>query len=181
MSMKQCTKWLLGSVLVMSSACSSSGAVRAPLHAPGRLDLTTPFTVAMRSPYGEAYGGAVQLRQHGPRHRPDIDAFLKPEWLLAKTSPALPKHETSSAPATAPARDAVVRKPVLEESAAPANDGRLALSEPTRASSDTERYASRELKSEKQQNFRGGDALVIGAGTLLVVILVVLLIVLLIR
>jgi cobalamin biosynthesis Mg chelatase CobN len=41
------------------------------------------------------------------------------------------------------------------------------------------RYAERQSQSQDQQKFAGGDAIVIGAGTLVVVLLVVLLLVLL--
>ena len=44
-----------------------------------------------------------------------------------------------------------------------------------------QRYAERDAQSQKQEQYRGGDAIVIGAGTLVVVLLIVILLILLLR
>ncbi|HEX7480891.1 MAG TPA: hypothetical protein VF331_24020 [Polyangiales bacterium] len=180
--MTQSMRWLLSTALALTTACASSAGVHAPRHAPGGFDLRTPFPVAMRSPFGEPYGVPVALGQHGTQDPARLDDYLKPV-ALANASPANPKLQAVLvARAAVPAQRTQASTPLPAERVAPAPDNvQLAVSDPPTASSDAQRYATRELKSEKQQNFRGGDVLVIGAGTLLLILLVVLLVVLIIR
>jgi hypothetical protein len=179
--MKPSTQWLLGTALALTTACASSAAVRTPRPAPGGFDLRTPMPVALRSPFGEPYGVPVALGQRGTQGPARLDDYLKPV-VLAKALPPGTKPLTPLARTAMPRPRARESTLVQAEQVARAQDSvKLAVSEPPSASSDAQRYASRELKSEKQQSFRGGDVLVIGAGTLLLILLVVLLVVLIIR
>jgi hypothetical protein len=67
--------------------------------------------------------------------------------------------------------------PELNSPAQAAEPVQLASSEV----SPDQRYGQRQAESKKLEQYRGGDAIVIGAGTLVVILLVVILLILLLR
>jgi hypothetical protein len=91
-----------------------------------------------------------------------------PAVQLAKNSPAADPQPTAAAlPEPAP-------------SVQPAAPEQLALAAPPVTSAGEEqRYAQRESQSQKQRDFRGGDAIVISASAIVLVLLIVLLVLLL--
>lgn len=185
MSMTRPLKWLLASLLTLTAACGSIGtAAPKPRHAEGSLDLRTPFTAEWRSPYAERHGSAGQFFRHSAQERPNIDAYLKPEF-VAKALPT-PRLKTEPARLTRPARPADLA-PVLAviapqvNSSVPEQQASLATSAPPRVSTDAERYALREGQAKKQQDFRGGSVIVISASVVVVALVVVLLLLLILR
>jgi cobalamin biosynthesis Mg chelatase CobN len=96
--------------------------------------------------------------------------------------PAKPKIATkrtlvaSAAPA---ARSSQAQPVAAETMATPVETQPLALNSPTTTSSEEQLYAQRESQSQKQREFRGGDAIVISASALVVILLVVILVLLL--
>jgi len=88
--------------------------------------------------------------------------------VVAKTTVAKPEPQPAAAPAAPTAPVAVTTQPEQLALATPATDAR-----------DESRYSQREQQSQKQRDFRGGDAIVITASTLVVILLVVILILLL--
>ena len=95
-------------------------------------------------------------RQAKPRQRPAVQ--------LAKHSAAAPQPTTATLPAP---------------SVQPERPEPLALNAPQTAPGDERLYAQRESQSQKQRDFRGGDAIVISVTALIIIVLVVLLIILL--
>jgi hypothetical protein len=95
-----------------------------------------------------------------------------------------PAQPTRSEPVTpspeqmqlAPPTGKQSREEIAFEPAAEAPSTQLAMAD----TSAVGRYETREAKSQSQQQFRGGDAIVIGASTLVIVILIVLLVLLLV-
>jgi hypothetical protein len=87
-------------------------------------------------------------------------------------------RRTNAAPVAAPTPALTDPASTSQPNAAP-----IAASEPVQvAQADTnpeQRYGERETASKKLETFRGGDAIVIGAGTLVVVLLIVILVLLL--
>jgi hypothetical protein len=98
----------------------------------------------------------AKLAPHKAQHR------VLPKAKLALASQ--PAAAATPEPVAAPAPQPMAAQPVL-------------LAQNDSAS----RYAAREQRAQKQQDFRGGDAIVITAGTLVVILLIVILILLLVR
>ncbi|HKP57075.1 MAG TPA: hypothetical protein VJV78_10155 [Polyangiales bacterium] len=95
----------------------------------------------------------------------------KPRKLAATQ---LAKQSAAPAPqpiAAAPATPAPIARPEQPE--------QLALNTPPVTTSEEQRYAQRESQSQKQRDFRGGDAIVISLSALVIIVLVVILILLL--
>jgi len=92
--------------------------------------------------------------------------------------PAKPKLATKRTVVANAAPAAPAPQPVAVETAAtPVEPQPLALHTPT--TSEEQLYAQRESQSQKQREFRGGDAIVISASAIVVILLVVLLVLLL--
>jgi hypothetical protein len=115
----------------------------------------------------------------------DIDDYLKPQ--LARAPKAQPSREPR-APAPAPAtRPQPVAVAVNEEPITPAPDAAPAIAaqpEPyamqsAPSSGELQRYSDRDARSQKEQSFRGGDAIVISLSTVIIIGLIVLLVILL--
>lgn len=159
--------------------CSSSQAVRAPVdaRAAGGLDVRPASTLV---PSDLAFGRDVALASRGERSSTaDIDAYLKPQPTAPARKPA-PKAPEPGKPAL-PARPAIALAPAAENRAETEQtaDQPVLVAANTLGGGDAERYAQREQRSRDIQGYRGGDAIVITSGTLIVVLLIVLLVVLL--
>jgi cobalamin biosynthesis Mg chelatase CobN len=107
------------------------------------------------------------------------DTEQKPAPRKRRTQQSQPIRSTpvpvrQQAPATPPA--AKHERTEIAAHTAPASS-ELVLADNTSA---VGRYQAREAQSQAQQQFAGGDAIVIGAGTLVVIILIVLLVLLLV-
>lgn len=100
-----------------------------------------------------------------PKARP----VAQPRTVLAKNTQQ-PAPVTQPTPATPPSLPA----------AAPTQPEQLALNTPAVPDAREEmRYSQREQQSQKQRDFRGGDAIVISASALVIILLIVILILLL--
>jgi hypothetical protein len=145
----------------------------------GLIDLNARMPVA-QSPYGSPYGVRTAARvQPGAA---DIDQFLKPDvekrpsakapMVVARAVPLTKAPVAELAPV--PFEPVVNLEPNQEQLLAMANE-----QPPPASGDDTSRYADREAQNQNLEQFRGGDAIVIGTGTLLVILLVVILVLLL--
>lgn len=165
----------LGLISIISSGCAAGISSHPHGLGAGEWNVTLPATASYSQ--GLAYG------RGGSSARAEIDdAALFAE---AHTTPVLgaeskKKHvqrkrrvdqapPTRSEPAPAPEQTPVVPAPAKQERTelAFANTAELG------------RYEAREAQSQTQQKFAGGDAIVIGASTLVIIILIVLLVLLL--
>jgi hypothetical protein len=104
----------------------------------------------------------------GPeRAAPQAKPRQRPAATLAKqTSAPAPQLTAASLPAPAP-------------SVRPEQPEQLALNAPPVSPSEEQRYSARESQSQKQREFRGGDAIVISLSALVIIVLVVILLLLL--
>jgi hypothetical protein len=102
-----------------------------------------------------------------PKARP----VAQPRTVLAKNT---------QQPAPAPVSQPAAATPPSVPAAAPTQPEQLALNTPPAPDAREEmRYSQREQQSQKQRDFRGGDAIVISASALVIVLLIVILILLL--
>jgi hypothetical protein len=136
------------------------------------IDLSKPLPAMDTSAYPHAYGGEVAMRERVGK--PDIDSYLKPEYAAkaAEPKPSTRPARTLQMPLTVIPPD----EPVVASQAPPL----MAAADTAQpASSDAQRYAERDAAAKPQKTFRGGDVIVIGAGTLIIVLLIIVLVLLL--
>jgi hypothetical protein len=89
-----------------------------------------------------------------------------------------PATRSEPTPEQTPVAPPAAKQERMEIAATPAPAAtQLALADTTSA---VGRYEAREAQSQSQQQFAGGDAIVIGASTLVIIILIVLLVLLLV-
>lgn len=163
---------------VALSACGGTNPAP-PVLAHGTLDLSQALPAPTPTPF-PAFGA----RQPGSRDdvARDAQTAIAP-YLKAERSRVVRTPVGSPAAAPARRRDAVSASSpqalpaAVARGAAEADDPRLIASNSESLGLDADRYAERQ--SRKAETYRGGDAIVIGAGTLLLVLLIVLLVVLL--
>jgi hypothetical protein len=174
--------------LVLAVAASACGASNPGQSARGTPDLSKALPAPTSSPFGLARGDRP-LGITGQRlgSSADLEAYLKrgaatPEAAAVATSsprPARPERARPSALALPDTR--------VPANAAPAPAGDFgaasvavqhATARPPSAVSDSQLYAQRQNKSRSLERYRGGDVVVIGVSTLVIVLLIVLLIVL---
>lgn len=171
----------LGLSCLIASGCAA-GISNQP-HGRGAGEWSVTLPTAPSYSQGLAYGkGGSPL----PDTWVSLDDVLQPAVADARSvSPkkkVVRKHVAEPQPTSnAPESQQTPATPVAP---APASTERteLAMAETTPVAADAtmlNRYAERQSQSQDQQKFAGGDAIVIGAGTLVVVLLVVLLLVLL--
>ncbi|HET8932579.1 MAG TPA: hypothetical protein VFN67_04025 [Polyangiales bacterium] len=170
---------VFGLVSIIASGCAAGISNQPHGRAAGQWSVTLPAAPSYSQGLAYGRGGSSQgaLR--------DVDEALFADANNAKVAsdeahkrPVQRKRRADKA-APAPSEPAAPT-PVKHEPASPParmNEQRteLALADV----SVTSRYETREAQSQAQQQFRGGDYLVIGASTLLIVILIVLLVLLL--
>jgi hypothetical protein len=168
----------------LGAGCSSQAATRGPVdaRAAGGLDARSASTLV---PSDLALGRDVALAERTDRaQQANLDAYMKkqPTLLAAKRTPAKPQRKP---PAPKPAA-ALPPPPVMalapEATATTQTDEtapQLLAAANTLPGGDMERYAQREQRSRDLSGYRGGDAIVITSGALIVALLIVLLIVLL--
>jgi cobalamin biosynthesis Mg chelatase CobN len=119
--------------------------------------------------FAEAYTPAAADEQ--PRRKP-VQRKRRADQAPPVSAPATPQQPQ---PAPAPARS--MRTEVADAGLqAPQERTELAMAD----ASMLGRYESRQAQSQTQQEFKGGDAIVIGASTLVIVLLIVLLVLLLV-
>jgi len=116
----------------------------------------------------------------------DLDSFLlKSERSTHKAVHPRPVRATLAAlePAPAPVQGESLLSLATDTPAAslpvPSMPKADAASPAAQNTPDAQLYAARETQSKQQQDYRGGDVLIISAGTVLIVLLIVLLIFLL--
>lgn len=99
----------------------------------------------------------------------------------AAARPDAPRSAKVVAARKAAAPEQVAMADVKEQTPAPVAESRVQMDQPVLLAENTQesRYASREAKSEEQQKFAGGDAIVITSGAIVLVLLIVLLVLLL--
>lgn len=171
----------LGLSCLVASGCAA-GLSNQP-HGRGAGEWSVTLPTAPSYSQGLAYGkGGSPL----PDTWVNLDDVLQPAVADARSaSPkkkVVRKHAEPQPASSVPESQQTPEAPVAP---APASTERteLAMAEtqqPAQADATMlNRYAERQSQSQEQQKFAGGDAIVIGAGTLVVVLLVVLLLVLL--
>lgn len=99
---------------------------------------------------------------------------------LPVTQPRTVIAENTTQPAAPAPQPTAATTPPTAPAVAPAQPEQLALNTPPVPDAREEmRYSQRERQSQKQSNFRGGDAIVISASALVIILLIVILILLL--
>jgi len=171
--------------MMLAAGCNSQGVTRGPVdaRAAGGLDARSGRTLV---PSDLAFGRDVALAERSDRARAaDVDAYLKPTLLAAKrpaSKPATPPRK-QPAPKPAPALPAPPMMALAPEAKTTTqtdeNAPQILAAATTLPGGDAERYAQREQRSRDLSGYRGGDAIVITSGALIVALLIVLLIVLL--
>lgn len=176
---------VLPALCLAAFGCAGNTAAPVDARAAGEWTFRLPET---RSPYaGLAIdrGGPAIARNQQAKSVLDDSAFTMPSTGLAvapaSKSKAQPKVRTLAAKALAvkPTTTEATTPPETTPEIKVEEPEQLAVQLPATTSSDAERYSDREAKSEKQRNYRGGDAVVISASALVIILLVVVLILLL--
>jgi hypothetical protein len=162
--------------VVLLGACGASMPSK-PIHgkAAGQWFVQLPTTP---SPYASmAYGrDGAGVGAKVAQNPPQLDAYLKPEYRGRAYAPKTPRV---TAPAPVPAAKTAAPEPVRDAQVV-ARAEPVSVAAPP-AVSDVERYAQRDATSQKQQNFKAGDVLVIGLGGILLIVLIVVLLIVLLR
>jgi len=171
--------------------CATSSVAREPIHrpGPGGSGIYSTFTPGELA-FGHQGAAATAPTAASPDQAAvaDLDSYLlRPQPRAHKAVSPRPVRASVAALEPAPAR-----APLLEETPSLHLADNPALSMPTPSvpssdaasntpptARDAQLYAAREDQAKEQQNYRGGDVLVIGASTVLLILLIVLLILLL--
>lgn len=167
---------LLTAVLLVGTSVGCSASLPTTVrHAPAGIDIAqVPLWSAASHRAVEPFGLAQNVRP-GVTTTPNIDAYLEPKvtakQIVAKAAPRLAKASVVP-PAAKPLETLMV------EATATTPPPSIALIDPPQPNADAGRYAARDRDSQKQQTFRGGDTLVITAGTLVLVLFILLLVLL---
>jgi len=164
----------LSSIALAAMGCSGQTPTPRDARAAGEWTFRLPET---RSPYA---GLAIA---HGTG---DPAALAMVDDALAETAkPAAPVQQKPQAKRAvlakveqAPAAEPVAL-PIADVAAVPVAPQQLALNAPAPTTGEEQRYSQREQQSQKQRDFRGGDAIVISASALVIILLVVILVLLL--
>lgn len=164
----------LGLISIIASGCAAGISNQPHGRAAGEWSVTLPSVASYSQ--GLAYGrggSAARVEQ-------DVDALLLADAYMprladdhTKKKPVQRKPRADQAPRVTP-RPAP-QQPVIP---APSRTERTEVALATPA--ELGRYEARQEQSQTQQKFAGGDAIVIGASTLVLVILIVLLVLLLV-
>jgi type IV secretory pathway VirB10-like protein len=167
--------------------CASSTSKPVDARAAGEWTFRLPETQSPYASLAVAHGTGTELAALSADEMEAAPAEARTYAVERKTKPqpaartrqATPTPQKAVRPQpTAPPAAIEAPQPV----AAPSPE-LLALNTPglatAPANSDAERYAGREAKSERQREYRGGDAIVISVSALIIILLVVLLIILL--
>jgi len=170
-------KFALGLLAFAAVGCASNVPQARDGRAAGEWRFRLPAT---QSPYG-----AMALGRGGSSEPSQLQ---EDRPLLASAQP-MPKHVARPARvqrSVAPIHTAAAQPSAPAETVpAPVVNSPVQAKEPVQlAANDTsaeQRYGQREAESKKQEQYRGGDAIVIGAGTLVVILLIVILLILLLR
>ncbi|MET0384692.1 MAG: hypothetical protein ABW321_01975 [Polyangiales bacterium] len=136
--------------------------------------------------HGLAYGRGGSSTPAEPVVLASLDDVLRadPQVASERAAKRSVRHKAPAAPTgapVAPTQESAPAKPISAPPPAAKQPIQLAMAD-TSMTADTSaeaRYAERETQSRQQEQFRGGDAIVIGAGTLVVILLIVLLVLLL--
>ncbi len=155
----RCFGWYTLTLAVLA-ACAPTMPPKDP-RAPSGIDLTHEIAATRGlQPYGVADSVAV-----GAVATPNIDAYLKPEAILAKQSKE----------ATKPLAEAKVHAQPTTEPATVAPP-QVATAEPIAANIDVTRYSERDQQATAQKQFRGGDTIVVTGGAILLTLLILLIV-----
>jgi hypothetical protein len=169
----------IGLISIIASGCAAGFSNQPHGRAAGEWNVTLPSVASYSQ--GLAYGrGGSSARAV----EADVDALLLADAYMprvaedqTKKKPVQRKPRADQTPPASrePAPSRTAPEPVVP---APSRAERIevALADPA----DLGRYEARQAQSPAQQAFAGGDAIVIGASTLLIVILIVLLVLLLV-
>jgi len=169
---------VLGLMVAAAVGCASNMPDAKDARAAGEWRFRLPATP---SPYGTlAYGSGGSSEPAAQLAEAD-DLKLVPATPAAKREPSVTRPRLASVKPQAkslpsPKSDPQIVEQPVATAAAPAPAPVLLAS--NSAAPET-RYAQREAKSQKLQEYRGGDAIVISGGVLLIVLLIVILVLLL--
>jgi hypothetical protein len=176
---------VLPALCLAAFGCAGNTASPVDARAAGEWTFRLPET---QSPYAglaiDRGGPAIAQNDHAKSVLDDSDVTT-PSTELAVAPASKSKAQPKARMLVANAR---AEKPSMPEATAPpattpevkvVEPEQLAVQLPATTSNDAERYSGREAKSEKQRDYRGGDAIVISASALVIILLVVVLILLL--
>jgi hypothetical protein len=164
-------KLALGVFAVAAMGCASNVPTPKDGRAAGEWRYRLPAT---SSPYGQ-----LALGRGGSSEPARLEAD---QPLLAAAQPT-PKHVARPVHVQRVAAQPVL--PAVETAPAAEPSSPAQVSEPIQLAqnevSPEQRYAQRQSESKQLEKYKGGDAIVIGAGTLVVILLVVILLILILR
>lgn len=165
----------LGLISIIASGCAAGISNHPHGRAAGEWSVTLPSVASYSQ--GLAYGRGGS----GARAFDDVDAllladaYMPRDHIKKKPAPQRKPRADEAPPASGePAAPKPASEPVVP---APSSAERTEIALADTAALGA--YETRQAQSQTQQTFRGGDAIVIGASTLLIVILIVLLVLLL--
>ena len=165
---------VLCSILALAAVgCANQTPTPRDARAAGEWTFRLPQT---RSPYADlaiAHGsgdsGALAMVDDALDTTPAATtAPAKPRPVAKRTVVAQAEPALAAKSAPQPMAASVMATPVPAEP--------LAMNVPKTSQSDEQRFSQREQQSQKQRDFRGGDAIVISASALVIILLVVILI-----
>lgn len=169
----------LGLISIIASGCAAGISSHPHGLGAGEWSVTLPATASYTQ--GLAYGrGGSSARAQG-----EADAALFAEVTQDNEQKPAPRKRRTQQTPPAPSTPVPVRQqtPVTPPAAKHERTEIAANTAPVKSElvlADVGSYQAREAQSQAQQQFAGGDAIVIGAGTLVVIILIVLLVLLLV-
>jgi hypothetical protein len=162
----------------LAAGCAGSMASAPRGQAAGEWFVTLPSGGDLRR--GLAYGSGGQSLPEARVSEPAPQLAQEAPGRVRKRIPHR-RSQVAPPPAAAPVPSVEPQPLPAAPASAPAAPERSAQNELAQAETQAvEDYRAREASSQTQQAFRGGNAIYIGAGTLIVVLLVVLLVLLLV-
>jgi len=177
----------LGLISIISSGCAAGISSHPHGLAAGEWNVSLPATASYSE--GLAYGrGGSSARAQTDADAPLLaeahtaplygDDAKKKSVVRKRRVDQAPPTRSEPTPAQTPVAPPAAKQERMDIAAMPAPAAaQLALADTTSA---VGRYEAREAQSQSQQQFAGGDAIVIGASTLVIIILIVLLVLLLV-
>jgi hypothetical protein len=172
---------LLG-VVVLAVTANACGASNPAPKVRGTPDLAAALPAPNPSPFGLSYGHGNAAMAEQKRGADAIETRSKLSAVAVARSNSKPASAERARPSAQPPLDAKLTPSTTTEPVAASGTGVVALQHPATLQSsldtDSQRYAQRQNASRNLERYRGGDVVVIGATTLVLVLLIVLLIVL---
>ena len=163
-----------GLISIIASGCAAGMSTQPHGRAAGEWSVTLPSAASYSQVLAYGRGGSAA------RVEDDVDALLLADAYMPRVAEDHTKKKPVQRKPRADQTPRVTPQPAPQQPAIPAptrtERTEVAMANPV----DLGRYEARQAQSQAQQAFAGGDAIVIGASTLVIVILIVLLVLLLV-